>query len=155
MNILDDRGLARRFRDNSVPSKERFRYFLVVSVLAIILANPAILAVAPHSVPIGWDYLSLLSDTIINVVGISVCYKTNKSGDDKEFIERMVCIGFPTIIKLSIIFIIVTLLYFIIGDIVDTNETLMSYPLIGFIAVAIFEGWFYLRLNGSIRIAAY
>ncbi|MFU7502049.1 MAG: hypothetical protein ACE1S7_00930 [Candidatus Tisiphia sp.] len=33
------------------------------------------------------------------VIGTIICYNTNKAGDDKEFIERCICIGFPVMIR--------------------------------------------------------
>ncbi|WP_188825579.1 hypothetical protein [Brucella endophytica] len=154
MNFIDDRELAQRFKSNSVPPKERFWYYLATMLLMNIFASKIILHQSPQTDLSLWNYLSDITNIAITIIGISICYRTNKSGDNKEFIERMICIGFPVIITMLIILIFFTILYFIILE-TTGNSAFMDTTLSDFIVMLVFQAFFYWRLNNSIRIAAH
>jgi hypothetical protein len=87
------------------------------------------------------------------MIGIIICYNTNKAGDNKEFIERYVCIGIPVLIR-TLVYIMLALCLFaalikgsILKEMVNENN-------LGIIFTAIIFFCFYWRLNLSIRIAA-
>jgi hypothetical protein len=85
--------LAEDLRDGRVDEKERFKYYLATFVAWNLAAHLFFL----H----GGDAFSierLISVTVIlafSVIGIILCYKANKSGDNTDFIARMICLGWP------------------------------------------------------------
>ena len=108
--------LSKLLKENTVPEKDKMRY-----LIAFCLINAT--GVAFHSwVPLSYrllishllgyvkgliktahvisfvtilDYLFAAAPLIITVVGIYLCYRANKSGDNKNFIERFVCLSVP------------------------------------------------------------
>jgi len=59
-----------------------------------------------------WRMITDLMSILISAVGLIVCYRTNRRGDDKEFIERVMCIGFPITVFAMIILVAVSILYY-------------------------------------------
>jgi hypothetical protein len=159
MNWVNDRELARRFQDNSVPSRERMYYYLATQVIISIVMSQTFLSWSESEslyVPLSTELI--ITDTISLLFGIAVIYALyciNKQGDDKEFIERIVCISWPVtmqficIIIIYILFNIVT--YLLFGDILlfffDTSMGSM-------LLFCIFYAYFYWRMHYGLRIAS-
>lgn len=89
-----------------------------------------------------------------------ICYNTNKAGDDKEFIERCICIGFPVMIRTlvyvtpALIIFSVLLLpreVFIFKEMIGESKL---YHIIEVIWELVWSFCYYWRLNSVIRIAA-
>jgi hypothetical protein len=41
----------------------------------------------------------------INAVGVLLCFEANRRGDNREFLNRFVCLGWPLMIRLLVLFI--------------------------------------------------
>ena len=85
--------LAEDLREGRVDQKEQFKYYLATFILWNIFVQLFFYFGGPYFpidrlIPVG---LSL----IVTVLGIVYCYGTNKIGDDKDFIARMICLGWP------------------------------------------------------------
>lgn len=93
--------------------------------------------------------LPLIQD-IICVLGIVICYKTNKAGDDKEFIERIICLGLPVGIR-AFVFYILFMLTVEISLLILHIHIPYEYKHYG-IFYLIYTYW---RLNTSIKIASH
>lgn len=90
MYIINSDALARDLKLGTVSQKDKLIYFLLFILL--------------HSmVSIRTNVLGVIIDLLITVVGIFICYKANRKGDNKEFIERFICLSLP--INLSMILI--------------------------------------------------
>lgn len=157
MNFVNDRELARRFKNSAVPSRERFVYLLITSVLLSMFMSPfLILSVYPDYEALNmWDAYVDIAILTITIIGSVICYKTNKAGDDKEFIERYVCIGFPIIIQLIVAAIIVIALMVIAmasGIDMEIPDKTSAFDLTFEIMIMLY---FYVRLNSSIKLAAH
>ncbi|GGB04684.1 hypothetical protein GCM10011491_35970 [Brucella endophytica] len=154
MNFINDRELARRFKSDSVPSKERFWYYFIYTVVLSATLSSYIITEFYEYDPNHWHYLTDIAAVLINMIGISICYRTNKAGDDKEFIERIVCIGFPVLVQVIIMFIVIEALLMTIRSFLDPEDNFTNLPLFYFFDTCFLYGYFYWRLNSSIRIAA-
>jgi len=99
-----------------------------------------------------WRMITDLMSILISAVGLIVCYRTNRRGDDKEFIERVMCIGFPITVFAMIILVAVSILYYptmlLVFKINDTT------PYFETAATACFLLYVYWRLNHMIRLAS-
>jgi hypothetical protein len=93
--------LAVDFREGRVDEKERFKYYLAT----IIAWNIVVQTVFRYG-EVSWrlHLLFALVILIANVVGIVLCFRANKKGDDTDFISRMICLGWPVGIRLAVIF---------------------------------------------------
>jgi len=100
MIFINDRKLARHFRDNAVPAKEQFWYLLLTLLLlgaahCSFFPQPAILA--------PWNLYVDIMNLAFTVLVTAWCYKTNKSGDDKDFIGRFISLNLPISIQMGIL----------------------------------------------------
>ena len=156
MNFFDDEELAQRFRNDQVPSRERFFYFLSISLVTAFLGT---------SLFISWTYAELdrwliASDVLILAItgiGTAVCYRTNRSGDDREFIERFMCIGWPVLMQMLLLFfllILVVVLCLLVASFFFASVEDLLHPIFNPLGVVLVGGYFYWRLNSSMKIAA-
>jgi hypothetical protein len=163
MNIINDRELALRFKNGTVPSKERFIYLIIFILISeSSLFDRYIFDDNRHDFDIYGDTLMIL----ITIVGTIVCYITNKGGDDKEFVERYVGIGFSVTVRATIfliLFVVVSIVFYVIASTAFfffrisqnfgfSSETLMDAW--GSVMGACAMVYFFLRLNASIKLAA-
>lgn len=146
MNFFNDRELALRFKNNAVSSKERFWYVMIGNILYIVSLLESSLV----------SFLFVKNMYLASVIGLPIiigaiiCYNTNKAGDDKEFIERYVCIGTPVLIRTKVL----TFALFFFGTLIKGYIFKEIVNNLGIISNAIGSFYFYWRLNSSIRIAA-
>ncbi|PRD45254.1 hypothetical protein C5748_03330 [Phyllobacterium phragmitis] len=154
MNFINDRELALRFKNNAVHSNERFLYFIIYMTISTLFSG-YILGSTLYADPINkFDVLSDIINVIIIIAGTTICYRTNRAGDDREFIERMMCIGFPAAIRSFIILFIFIILYLIFIGSIERERTSEEYSLYAIPPVIAYGLYFYWRMNASIRIAA-
>jgi hypothetical protein len=163
MNIINDRELALRFKNGAVSSKERFIYFFIFILLSE----------APYFYKYIFDdnmrEFDLYEDTIIlaiTIVGTIACYISNKTGDNREFIERYVCIGFPVSIRATIFCVIFFIVSSVIYVVISREFYFLKISLCsecklddlmdawGSVMVACAMIYLFFRLNASIKLAA-
>jgi hypothetical protein len=152
MNFFDDRELARRFKQNAVPSQERFLYYISTTVLGFVLSS-----VFAERYSVGsYDTISDIIILFMTIVGTILCYRINKSGDDKEFIERIVSLGFPAAIQaLLLLFLVGTASIIILNIGFGTDYMHGEPPLYTIAAIFLFLIYYYWRLSSAFRIAAH
>lgn len=152
MNFINDRELALRFRTNAVPSKERFLYLLLFVVLTTLMCSPSLVSVLYPTSPNKWDTYVDIAVLVITALGTIMCYKTNQSGDDEEFIERYVGISFPVAVQTMLIAIVAG---FAVG-LLTTAPDDIAYEsgVIDFALISLVTVYFYWRLSSSIKLAS-
>ena len=65
----------------------------------------------------GYDTLSSALTLGISIFGVYCCYRVNASGDDRDLIVRIMCIGLPVMIRVAVVFFPVS----VIGGILQTT----------------------------------
>lgn len=96
--------LAEDLREGRVEEKERFKYFLATSILWALGPQPFLYYGQTFKV---MDVISAVVLLAITVIGTILCYRANRSGDDTDFIGRMICLGWPVLIKVAVLGIVV------------------------------------------------
>ncbi len=93
--------LAADFREGRVDEKERFKYYLAT----VITWNVVVQTVFRYG-DVSWreHLLYALVMLIITGVGTVLCFRANKRGDDTDFVPRIICLGWPVGIRLSVFF---------------------------------------------------
>jgi hypothetical protein len=108
--------LAEDFREGRVEEKERFKYYLATIFAWGIVAEP--LFWYGHRFNLVADVVTAVGGLAITIMGTVMCYRANKSGDNIDFIGRMLCLGWPIAIKIVVMFSALTLIIFALSDIV-------------------------------------
>lgn len=103
--------LTKRLKNNTLSAyEEAQQYFASLLLYTIGIGLPHTESLHNlDSALMGW--LPTLGNILVLLCGIAYCYNINKTGDNKDFIKRMVCLAFPislriTICALTIFFVI-------------------------------------------------
>jgi hypothetical protein len=102
MIFFDTRKLADRLKSNEVPQVEQFKYFVAeVALLGIgSLSNRDY----PHDLT---DLLISLVQLVVEVFVLIACFRVNRQGDGRMFLERLICIAWPIAMRCTLIFAVV------------------------------------------------
>jgi hypothetical protein len=103
MNFINDKELALRFKNDAVPSRERFIYAALYLLPFYFITSSFFLYIRDDDVAIGWPTIVDFGIVTINIIGMFICYRTNKHGDDSEFIERYISISVPIWFKYFVV----------------------------------------------------
>jgi hypothetical protein len=154
VNFIRDRELALRFKNNAVPSRERFLYLLIcITLISVIMSSFFISNVYLGTPSNWWDLCTDVLNIVITIIGIVICYRTNRSGDDKEFIERYISIGFPISVQIIAIMLFVSIPAVVI-ELATEIKILGKGSVFDLALCTILALYFYWRLNLSIKVAA-
>ena len=155
MNFINDRELALRFKNNAVPSRERLLYLLLLLIpFSMVTSTLAINALATEFAN-HWDNIIDVLYVITTLIGTIICYITNKNGDDKEFIDRYISIGFPIFLQIFLLIFLVYMLgtfYNIYYEIIEEFSETSSYD---FLFSFILEIYYFWKLNSSMKLASH
>jgi hypothetical protein len=92
--------LAADLREGRVDERQRFNYYLATFIAWNLAAQLFFLhGDATFSIE------RLITVTVIlafSAIGIILCYRVNKKGDDTDFIARMICLGWPIGIQFAV-----------------------------------------------------
>ena len=120
MYIWKIEALVEDFKANRVTQREKMKYCLLSSVIALVVLH---LPYEAHSPTL--HTIEFLISVAITIGGILLCFKANQSGDDEEFIDRVICLGLPITIRLVVLFIP----FFTLVSIVTTEITPVNSPI--------------------------
>jgi hypothetical protein len=100
--------LAEDFREGRVEEKERFKYFLATSIVWCIGAQPFFYYGSAFKIA---DLIYAAVGLTVTISGTVLCYRANRSGDNSDFIGRMICLSWPISIMLAVTILIGTFLF--------------------------------------------
>lgn len=98
MYLWNTRALATELKDGTLSQRERFKYYLLGTVAYASAVE--LLSYYPEESTI----LNISNSVItiaITIFGIVWCYIQNQAGEGHEFIDRMVCLSVPVVIRFT------------------------------------------------------
>ena len=87
--------LADDLREGKVPEGDKLGYVLGTAIIPLIVGRPSIiprLGTMPGKI-------SAVVLVLVTVLGTIACFRTNRRGDGRNFIERFVSLGFPATLR--------------------------------------------------------
>ncbi len=153
MHFFNDKKLALRFREDAVPEKERF-YYLLAFMISFSFVTSTIVTSSLYASINQWDIYSDVFFFLTTIFGTYILYRTNSTGDNKDFIARFICISFPVTIKITLLIFVVLTLTAIADEFIDIGlyeDETSAFDLIVTIIITLI---YYLRLNTSMRLAS-
>jgi L-asparagine transporter-like permease len=115
---VDD--LIADFIADKVTAKEEMKYIICYIIFSY---SAALVELALPLKSNLFDYAGLFSSLFLYIIGVYACYRINSTGDDKDFLRRMVCISVPVGIRTMVIFAPIMLLcFFLLMWLNDTKE---------------------------------
>ena len=112
MYFWNAKSLANELKDGSLPQSERMKYLLTTVALYAILFEISAMLAEPVTALLILQSILIVAMTI---VGTLACYEVNRRGDNREFIDRYICIGWVVIIKIMVLALAVYVVYMVIG----------------------------------------
>ena len=153
MNIFSDRALAERFREDAVSPVWRLFYLTAFLLFQSVLLTTYVQSYSDHAVSL-WTHLSDGLMIVTAIFGTIALWYINRLGDNREFIERYICLSFPIFFHMfaiaGVAFVGLTLVSTMFGYDKHPGTT----PIHSFVIVLLIYGWYYWRLFLSFRIAS-
>jgi len=114
MHIWNTKALAAELKSGELSQHERFKYLILFIVLLFVSIDLSLYL--PEEPLYILDVVNTLYYIIATIVGLILSYRINKMGDNKEFIDRFICLSAPIYFKLIVIFFCIILLFLILSD---------------------------------------
>lgn len=109
--IWDIKSLVKDFKEGKVSQHEKMKYFFITSLgMLIILLSSNYLPLFNEINPLA-AFIDVSLQLIIFITGFILVYKSNKSGDNKSFIDRFICLSFPIGVRLFVFAIILFIIF--------------------------------------------
>lgn len=105
-------SLAQDLKNGSLPQSERFKYLLATVIIYAAVIELTFLFAEPITT------LQIVQSALviaITIGGTIYCYLMNTRGDNQEFIDRFICIGWVVAVRVTVLFIAVYSLYLFTG----------------------------------------
>lgn len=149
IRVWQDRKLAEELAQSKVTEKQKLTYLILANVSTILLTNGFSSEPNPMSTI---DAISLSLSAIIATVGYVWGYRLN--ADNKNFIERCICLSVPISVKALTIFFAAVIIfsagsYLILGE--EKAALLGDSELLWLVLLNIFMASFMIRLNVCIK----
>lgn len=110
MYFMNINALVHRLKTNTLSNYQQAQYYLALMLFtayALVMQKPV--SAVPASTNILQVMLPMWIDMIVMLAGTLYCYNINKSGDDKDFLTRMLCLALTCKIRLTIIGFIIAI----------------------------------------------
>ena len=149
-------ALAHDLKENKVTEYEKMKYFLMHSILLGLTV--LVIEISPARDLIS-SLISFLIVILLVIVGVFLCYRTNAKGDNKYFLSRFICLGFPIFIKISLLFFVVSFLFDIFSCLFGFVNPILYikyylHQASGYILIIIHYLWIYNKISyisGSVK----
>ena len=98
-----------------------------------------------------FNIISSAASLIIDITGTILCYRANRNGDNDDFIGRMICLSWPILIRVVVLFAIFLVVFAqrtVAIVLISDSDTAM------FMLVALLEIYFYCLLYKYVKLVA-
>lgn len=112
-------SLVQELKDGSLPQSERMKYLLATVTVYAAVAELSFLFAEPITALQIFQSVFIVA---LTVVGTIYCYVVNRRGDNREFIDRFICIGWVVSVRVTALFMGVYFLYIIAGYAIGGEE---------------------------------
>jgi len=100
MYFLNTKALADEMSRRVLPQREKMKYLLAWTLFNTLAIQNALWT--DESVTLFTTTKALLV-IAINFVGVLACYSANRRGDNTDFVERFICLGWPVVFTITVV----------------------------------------------------
>ena len=141
--------LVEKLKNGALSEKHHFWYLLLFVTINSVIIEMSVYDIQPATIIYMAQSFLLVSITII---GTWLCYRTNRNGDNKDFITRYICLWIPIAIRIALLGITALMIYVPLGMFLIEPEYLESYTWLDALFIVVFVTLFYWRLNAAMRL---
>ena len=149
MYLWKTKALAERLKNDSLSQKDHFWYLLLFVTINSVIIELSVYDIQPVTIIYITQSLLMVSITII---GTWLCYRTNRNGDNKDFITRYICLWIPIAIRIALLGFSVLMVYVPMGILLIGSEYLESDTWLDSLFIVVLAALFYWRLYAAIRL---
>ena len=95
-------GLAADLAARRVPERDKMTYYALTTTLYAGSGAAALLPPPPET-PTSIIAGQILIAVAATLAGILICYEVNRRADDRDFLDRIVCLSWPVMIRLVVV----------------------------------------------------
>ena len=99
MYFWNTTALADDLKARRVPQRDKMIYLLVPITLSV---ASEFLPIEPHETRL-LTLVEFVLAIVVTIGGILLCYQANRRGDDEEFLDRFICLGWPLAIRMLVL----------------------------------------------------
>jgi hypothetical protein len=152
MQILNDRKLAHRLKEDAVSEREQFYYLMILLVVTILPSSSWLIGQLGITVN-NWDLASDIALFVFTIAGSIWTFNTNASGDNKNFVTRYICLGLPISIQAIVLGTLLVVIIVVMEELFSAVLIEDESTIVDLILIMVFLSFFFFRLNGAIKIA--
>ena len=139
-------ALADDLKADRLSEKEKMIYFFLSSIVTVFFLE---FSLYMGQVPDRVNITSSILNVLVNAAGLLFCYQANKKGDNKAFIERIICLSVPIGVRVIIASSLLYIVY-LIGFVVSGHEIDSASGVMDVLFGVAFEVIFYIYLGKSL-----
>jgi len=139
--------LADDIKNNKVSEKSKMYYYLLMMVMFNVFAYSFLLDLGAEDVSV--DIFEMIITTVILVGGILINFKANKGVDGVDYMARVIMLGVPIAIKLTIVMMLFGFILFEIVYAYWGFDILTDWFVLG--QVTVISVLFYWRVNVHLK----
>lgn len=151
MYFWNTNALARQLKSRTLAQSEKLKYLLATITLYALSLEILPIISSPRS---SLGIIQSITSVTLAFVGTLLCYKVNSRGDNQEFIDRYICLGWPLTVKIFLLCLAIYVVYIVIGVAIkgeDFEKSLDSPSVFDLIFTALIAIIFYWRLATHLR----
>lgn len=115
--------LAEELQEGKVDEKERLKYFLATFVFWVLGAQLFVYYGGSFGL---MRLIPVVANVTAGALGIYDCYGANRGGDNKDFIGRIVCLGWPCAVKTVAFLIVSFLIVLVVSSTLECETTMVE-----------------------------
>jgi hypothetical protein len=137
-------ALVEDLKNGRVSQRQKMHYYLANTLFYLVLFYiNGLMATKPNI----FTMLNILLGLFVTVGGILLCYETNSQGDDKEFVDRAICLSWPINLRMLVVLIPV---YFAYGLILAGTSGQTETSIVDVIITTFYSVYFYKWLHSCL-----
>ena len=146
MHLWNVKTLGTELRQNALSEKQKFQYLFLYILINTVFAELAI-----FSTPNPFQWIESTGVVLITVLGTLWCFKINERNDNERFIERLICLRIPVLLRLIVfVFIVFFIVFFLLALTGYGSEN----PVLESFMILLFEAIYFLYLGRAIHLAS-
>lgn len=120
MTLWNTKELSAELKNGSLPEREKAKYLIFGAVLTVLVMSRII---SKDEVYLPAHYSALAVNVFLTIFGTWWLFQRNASGDNKNFVERYICLMVPISVRIIAASILVGI---ILGIVIDRSEVMAS-----------------------------
>lgn len=115
MYLWNVKALASDLRDDKVTERNKLSYYLLYVLFGSVVSEIA--KFGPLNINV-YSLAIAISNILIIVLGICFCFVTNSKGDNRDFINRFICLSIPISCRIASFMVLGILALYKIGGLI-------------------------------------